>query len=265
MQSAGNRLATGTDASVEVWPVTSPEVYEFTNCTVVGHFARLMVDSHLFRPTLTTSILTESIRDDDVRGRTVLDLGCGIGPIAIGLALAGAERVYATDIMPAAIGVAARNARLNGVAERITLRSGDLFEPVADLRFDLIVDDVSGVAEEVARLSSWFPPEVPSGGIDGAASTIAMLRQAKGHLTRGGCLLFPVLSLSRHREIVAAARSEFGDGLVQVTERKIPFNPELKAHLPHLRELRERGLIDFDEVRSRPVWTLQVFRATSPD
>jgi methylase of polypeptide subunit release factors len=228
---------------------------------VAGHLTRLTVDPRLFRPTLTTSILTESLHDRDVRGRTVLDLGCGVGPIAIGLALAGADHVYATDIMPDAIGVAARNARLNGVAGRITLRSGNLFEPVEGIEFDIIVDDVSGVAEDVARLSRWFPPNVPSGGVDGTSNTISMLRQARRYLKPGGHLLFPVLSLSRHQEIVSAARSEFGAGLVQITERKIPFNPELKLHLPRLRGLREQGLIDFDEVRSRPFWTLKVFKA----
>ena len=252
---------TSTALSVNVWSPVSPIVHELTNCTVAGHLTRLTVDSRLFRPTLTTSILTESIRDQDVRGRTVLDLGCGIGPIAIGLALAGAEHVYATDIMREAISVAARNAQLNGVAERITLRSGNLFEPVEGMKFDIIVDDVSGVAEEVARLSRWFPPGVPAGGIDGTANTISMLRQARRYLKPDGYLLFPVLSLSRHEEIVATARSEFGAGLVQVTERKIPFNQELRAHLAHLRELRERGLIDFDDVRSRACWTLQVFKA----
>lgn len=252
-----------TALSVDVWPTASPKVHELTNCTVAGHLTRLTVDARLFRPTLTTSILTESIRDEDVRGRIALDLGCGIGPIAIGLALAGAGHVYATDIMPDAITVATRNARLNGVAERITLRSGNLFEPVEGQQFDIIVDDVSGVAEEVARLSSWFPPGVPAGGTDGTSSTISMLRQAKQYLRPGGYLLFPVLSLSRHEEIVATARCEYGAGLVQVTERTIPFNQELKAHLGHLKELRDQGLIDFDEVRSRPCWTLRIFRATT--
>lgn len=254
---------TSTALSVNVWSPVSPRVHELTNCTVAGRLTRLTVDSRLFRPTLTTSILTESIHDEDLRGRTVLDLGCGVGPIAIGMALAGADHVYATDIMPDAIRLAARNARLNGVAARITLRSGNLFEPVDGLKFDIIVDDVSGVAEEAARLSSWFPPGVPSGGIDGTSSTVAILRQARQYLKPDGYLLFPVLSLSRHQEIVETARNEFGKGFVQLTERKIPFNQELKAHLPHLRELRDKGIIDFDEVRSRPFWTLRVFRAMS--
>lgn len=252
---------TSAALSIDVSTNTVSRVHEFANCTVAGHLTRLIVDARLFRPTLTTSILTESISDEDVRGRTVLDLGCGVGPIAIGLALAGAHHVYATDIMPEACTIAARNARLNGVARQITFLSGNLFEPVEGLKFDIIVDDVSGVAEDVARLSSWFPPGVPSGGIDGTSNTVAMLQQARRFLNPSGYLQFPVLSLCRCGEIVEAARHEFGSSLVQLTERKIPFNHELKLHLSHLRELRHEGLIDFDEVRSRPFWTLQVFRA----
>ncbi|MGH8802476.1 MAG: 50S ribosomal protein L11 methyltransferase, partial [Casimicrobiaceae bacterium] len=151
---------TSAALSIDVSTNTVSRVRDFANCTVAGHLTRLIVDARLFRPTLTTSILTEGIGDEDVRGRTVLDLGCGVGPIAIGLALAGAHHVYATDIMPEACTIAARNARLNGVARQITFLSGNLFQPVEGLKFDIIVDDVSGVAEDVARLSSWFPPGV---------------------------------------------------------------------------------------------------------
>lgn len=248
---------------LETWPQVPATVQELVNCTIAGHGVRLTVDPRLFRPTLTTSILTEGLRDDDIRGRRVLDLGCGVDPIAIGLALAGAGRVDATDIMPEAVRVAARNAHLNGVGRKITFHSGDLFAPVDGMKFDIIVDDVSGVSEEVARLSHWFPPGVPTGGIDGTSKTIAMLEQAKRFLEPDGYLLFPVLTLSRHREIVEAARRAFGKGLAQVAERMIPFNPELKLHLEHLRELRRDGLIDFDEVRSRAFWTLRIFKASA--
>jgi len=60
-----------------------------------------------------------------------LDLCTGSGAIAITLA---AERptlhVDATDISPEALAVARRNAERIGVAERVALRHGDLFEPL---------------------------------------------------------------------------------------------------------------------------------------
>lgn len=57
----------------------------------------------------------------DLRGRRVLDLGCGQGETSVWLALQGA-RVDAIDIAPRMIEVAAALAARHGVAERITFQ-----------------------------------------------------------------------------------------------------------------------------------------------
>ena len=156
-----------------------------------------------------------------------------------------------------------RNAAANGVAARIEVLRGDLFAALGDRRFDVIVDDVSGVAEEVAILSSWFPPSVPLGGSDGAALAVAMLRQSPRHLMPGGTLWFPVLSLSNAARIVAVA-NEVYRGVELVTAKLIPFSPELRDNLATLTRLRDRGLISFEQVRSRLCWTLEIYRAITP-
>ena len=56
----------------------------------------------------------------DIRGRRVLDYGCGSGILAIGAALHGGAPIDAVDIDPAAITTTAQNAADNDV----TLRSG---------------------------------------------------------------------------------------------------------------------------------------------
>jgi ribosomal protein L11 methyltransferase len=56
----------------------------------------------------------------DIRGRRVLDYGCGSGILAIGAALYGGVPIDAVDIDPAAIATTAQNAAGNDV----TLRSG---------------------------------------------------------------------------------------------------------------------------------------------
>lgn len=54
-------------------------------------------------------------RPEQVRGRRVLDFGCGSGVVAIAAARAGAARVIACDSDPQALVATAANARLNGV------------------------------------------------------------------------------------------------------------------------------------------------------
>jgi len=229
-----------------------------------GHDIRLHTDPAVFAPTATTAALAAEVLRAGVTGKRVLDLGCGSGPIAVVLACAGAGSVFASDVMPEACALARRNATLNGVADRVRVVRGDLFESVAGKRFDLIVNDVSGVAAEAAVVSSWFPPRVPLGGLDGTRLAIATLRQSPGYLHAGGELYFPVLSLSRGARILAVAREIFEGRLELVASRLIPFNRELKDHLATLERLRDGGLITFQQVRSRLCWSLEIYRATVP-
>jgi 16S rRNA G1207 methylase RsmC len=163
---------------------------ELLKLNIAGYDISLHTDPAVFKPTLTTSLLTEEVLLAGVKSRTVLDLGCGSGPIAITLALAGASHVVASDLMPLACELTRRNAAINGVSDKIEVVQGNLFDALADRQFDIIVDDVSGVAEDVAKLSSWFPPSVPLGGADGSGLAIEMLQHAAQHLRGGGQLYF---------------------------------------------------------------------------
>lgn len=70
---------------------------------------------------------------------TMLDLGCGCGIHAL-FAARHCTEVVATDISAAAIHYTKFNAMLNNI-ENIECIEGDLFEPVNDRRFDLIVSN----------------------------------------------------------------------------------------------------------------------------
>jgi HemK-related putative methylase len=71
-------------------------------------------------------------------GPRVLDLGTGSGIVAVACARLGA-RVVATDINPLAVRAARINALLNHVETAVDVREGDLFSPVADELFDLVI------------------------------------------------------------------------------------------------------------------------------
>jgi Methyltransferase small domain len=66
-----------------------------------------------------------------------LDLGTGCGIQAL-LAAKHSDRVVATDVNARALAFARFNAALNGI-DVVEFRHGDLFEPVADERFGLVV------------------------------------------------------------------------------------------------------------------------------
>ena len=69
--------------------------------------------------------------------RTVLDLGCGTGALAVGLALTVAEAtVWAVDVNERALALTRANAEAYGVADRVHAASPD--EVHGGLRFDEI-------------------------------------------------------------------------------------------------------------------------------
>ncbi|MFF7729206.1 50S ribosomal protein L11 methyltransferase [Streptomyces sp. NPDC008001] len=63
-----------------------------------------------------------------LRKGSLLEIGCGTGVVAVAAALAGCPRVVASDINPAAVLNAERNAARHGVSDRVAGLHSDLFE-----------------------------------------------------------------------------------------------------------------------------------------
>lgn len=218
---------------------------------------QLLCSATVFTPNTTTAMLFEAAPSVD--GLRVLDMGCGVGPIAIACALSGAVTVTAVDVMPEACSLTAHNAQQNGVFERIQVLRSFGFTGIETQPFDLIISDISGMAEEVARISPWYPPPIPTGGADGTDLAIEVIRSAPNYLRSGGKLIFPILSLSRASLIEAIASATFGSSLFKVAEKLIPFHPALYQHRTRLEELKEQGVIDFTSRGSRLCWSLTVY------
>jgi len=137
----------------------------------------------------------------------VLDLCTGSGCLAILAArhFPNAE-VDAVDISKDALAVAARNVAEHGLNDRVNLHQGDLFTPLGELRYDLIITNPPYVdAEGMASL----PPECRAeprlafdGGADGLDLVRRILEQAPAHLTPQGGLL---CEIGRGRDNLEAA------------------------------------------------------------
>lgn len=213
----------------------------------------------VFYPTSTSREIADVVSIQP--GASVLDIGCGVGILAIYAALKGAGHVVATDVMPEACRLTQANAARNNVAGQVEVACGNLFDPLPPQQFDVIIDDVSGIADEVARLSSWFPDPVPTGGYDGTDHVVQMLGRVREFLKDSGVLYLPVSSLSNVGKILAAARRVFGEKIEQLTTVNFPFGPELREHMDRLSVLREEGVIDFTTRKSRHFWSLQIYKA----
>jgi len=219
----------------------------------------------VFHPTSTTVLLLRAARGALARPcQSVLDLGCGSGVVAIVLArlLPPSTSVCASDLSPEAVRLTRANAERNGV--RVDCRCGSSLDPWVGQGFDLIVDDVSGVAEPLDRLSGWYPPGVPSdAGRDGARWILEILNRAPDHLSPGGQLVFPVLTLSREDRILDRARARFA-AVTQVEEQWYPFSETLAAHFSLIEELAREGNIRVEKRGSRWCWATKIYLAERP-
>lgn len=127
----------------------------------------------------------------------VLDLGTGTGAILLSLLAErpGASGVGA-DVSPAALAVAARNARAPGVSGRVELIRSDWCAGVEG-RFDLIVSNPPYIAlAEMAGLSPEVRDHEPhlalTDGADGLSAYRAIAAQAPAHLAPGGRLMVEI-------------------------------------------------------------------------
>jgi ribosomal protein L3 glutamine methyltransferase len=142
----------------------------------------------------------------------VLDLCTGSGALAVLAAMRFPNAaVDAVDISADALAVAARNVAEHGLEDRITLRHGDLFAPLAGERYDLIITNPPYVDE--AGMAA-LPPECryePALALDGGADGIAIVERiiagAGRHLIEDGGLLCEV---GRCRPALEARYPELG-------------------------------------------------------
>src|SRR6201993_1095558 len=108
-----------------------------------------VVTPHVLIPRPETELVVELALEGAIMATAkaplkILDIGTGSGVIAIALAkeLPAAE-IWAVDVSGAALNISEINAQRHGVAERIKLLDGDLFDPFTELghRFDVIVSN----------------------------------------------------------------------------------------------------------------------------
>jgi release factor glutamine methyltransferase len=127
-----------------MWSSEDKQVLSFLAKASQGHFPRditafgleFTVYHGVFSPIMGCVPVLETLAPF---GRTLLDVGCGAGVLAVLAAKQQAQRIVATDISPAAVENARANVLRHRVADRVEIRLGDLFEPIrGNEKFDIV-------------------------------------------------------------------------------------------------------------------------------
>lgn len=187
----------------------------------------------VYRPRSDTALLQEALAAEADRGaQRWLDVCTGTGAVALAAHRLGAPDVTAVDITPRAV----RNARLNALLNRARLRvlRGDLFEPVGDERFDVVVSNppyVPAPPETEATRGS----EAWDAGPDGRLVLDRFCAEVAGVLNPGGTVLLVQSSLAdsgRSAELLG----EHGLQVEEVGRHEGPLGPIAAAREDFLRE-----------------------------
>ncbi len=172
---------------------------------------RFRVDTRVIVP---RSYIAEVLREDleplgidEDRVRRVLDLCTGSACLAIVAALRFPEaQVDAVELSPDALAVARMNVDDYGLAERLSLFEGDLYQPLGDRTYDLILTNPPYVdAAAMAALPAEYrhePVGALAGGADGLDLVRTILAEAARHLAPGGRL---VMEVGNSRDALEAA------------------------------------------------------------
>jgi release factor glutamine methyltransferase len=149
-------------------------------------------------------MLADLIRHEPrLPGGEVLDVCTGSGVIAVAAARAGARAVDAIDVSRRAVLTVRANAALNRVSVRA--HRGDLFRPVEDRRFDLIVSNPPYLPGDDSLPGSG-PARAWEGGRDGRVLIDRILKRAPAHIRPGGSLLMVHSSVCGEEETLQGMR-----------------------------------------------------------
>ena len=149
----------------------------------------------VYIPSDDTFLLAENL--DIKEGQSVLEIGTGSGLVSM-YASRLTDDITATDINYNALELAEENFKKNNI-DTIKLEFGDLFEPVKDKKFDVILFNTPYLPTEEEDIIDSDLNYAFDGGSDGRKIIDRFLNEVKNHLNEGGCVQISQRSFSLKR------------------------------------------------------------------
>lgn len=186
------------------------------------------------------------------RPARIVDVGTGSGAIALAVAAALPQaRVLAIDTSADAVELARANARRLGLAGRVTVRHGDLLDPVRGL-VDLVLANLPYLPSAGAAARPELagePREAVYAPGDGLGPYRRLLEASRGRLRPGGAL-----AIQLHRSVLVAGGDQL-DALDAALDRASgaplappPLGEEILARVDDLAVGLVGGLEELDPV-----------------
>ncbi len=183
--------------------ITLREAYEKEPYSVKLSGLNLRIEKGVFPPDVSFATLKLGKILGNYRPESAIDIGSGSGYLAFVLKRNGVQRVFASDINPAAINCIKENVRLNPGCNLNGIYLSDLFSNLKEnLKFDLII------------FNHFYRPEGTGifGPVNDAGKEIIerFLTQSKQRLTQNGVIIMNFVEMSDPENSPAAIAKQMG-------------------------------------------------------
>ena len=192
------------------------------------------VPEDVYEPAEDTVLLADCLKHVVEEGDTVLDVGTGCGILAV-VAAKIAKKVVATDVNPYAVECTRLNSKANGVASKINVRLGNLFQPVRKTeRFDVIVFNAPYLPALPGEQKTWIG-RAWAGGPTGRQLIDQFISKAPRYLKKNGTILLVQSSLANIRKTLKKLQKA-GFKATVIAETKVFFETIAVIQASHLSE-----------------------------
>ena len=157
----------------------------------MGKF-EIETDDLVYNPSDDTFLLAENLEIKE--GQSVLEIGTGSGLVSMYASLL-TDDVTATDINYNALELAEKNFKLNNI-DTIKLEFGDMFKPVKDKKFDVILFNTPYLPTDSDDIINDDLNYAFDGGLDGRKVIDRFINEVSNHLNDKGIVQIIQSSLS---------------------------------------------------------------------
>ena len=196
----------------------------------------------IFTPTLTSELIIKFSEKYLLKNQRILDLGCGGGIISASLHRRKLNQsFYLSDLDLLAVKRAKRN--LEPIKANFTIKKGNLFKPWKKQKFDLIINDVSGVSSHVAKISSWFKNVPIDNSISGTNLLKKVVNKCENYMNSNSIFITPIISLSNVKDAKNFLKKKLR--IISIKEFDWPLPQTMMSHIKVLEKLKKDKIIYF--------------------
>ena len=196
----------------------------------------------IFTPTLTSELIIKFSEKYLLKNQRILDLGCGGGIISASLYQKKLNQSFhLSDLDLLAVKRAKKN--LESIKTNFTIKQGNLFEPWKKQKFDLIINDVSGVSSHVAKISSWFKNVPIDNSISGTNLLKRVVNKCENYMNPNSVFITPIISLSNVKNAKNFLKKKLK--IISIKEFDWPLPQTMMSNIKVLEKLKKDKIIYF--------------------